>query len=106
MLQVISQKTGFFIVILVSMALFTNAAQSMGVFPAPPPQSSLLHNIDTFPTCAEVRRCWRTDSGRLRCGLVTRCQTCKWIKRCTRASGCGFVESCKWGPYKPPLKTN
>jgi hypothetical protein len=68
--------------------------------------SSLLHHIDTFPACAEVRRCWRNSAGQLRCGLVTRCQECKWVRRCTRAAGCGWEQVCKWGPYKPPLQTN
>jgi len=69
-------------------------------------QNGLLHKADTFPRCAKVRRCWRNGSGQLRCGYATRCQECHWVKRCTRADGCRFVQSCKFGPYKPVLKTN
>jgi len=66
----------------------------------------LLLSVDTFPRCAKQRRCWYGSNGRLRCGYATRCQSCRWVKRCSRAIGCRFVESCKWGPYKPVLQTN
>ncbi len=65
-----------------------------------------LHRVDTFPTCAKVRSCWRNNYGQLRCGYVTRCQVCKFVRRCTRAAGCRWVETCKWGPQKPVLKSN
>lgn len=69
------------------------------------PAQTLLLRVDTFPTCAKVRRCWRTDTGRLRCGLVDRCRECKWVKQCTRA-GCSWREKCRWGRYKAPFKPN
>lgn len=65
-----------------------------------------VQRVDTFPRCAEVRGCWYTSSGRKRCGLAVRCQECKFVKVCTRGRGCSWVERCKWGPYKPALKTN
>ena len=69
-------------------------------------ERSMLHRIDTFPTCAEVRRCWRNSYGKRRCGLAVRCQTCKWVRRCQRGVGCAWREICTWGPYRPVLPTN
>jgi hypothetical protein len=81
------------------------AGQTVAEAGSGPAAGALLHRVDTFPTCAEVRRCWRNNAGQLRCGMVTRCQVCKWVRRCTRA-GCAWREDCKWGPYKPALPTN
>jgi hypothetical protein len=112
---VISAKT-FLTLLMIGSGAFL-AAVSGGAMAAPagqflagtgsvPAAGALLHRVDTFPTCAEVRRCWRNDAGRLRCGMVTRCQECKWVRRCTRAAGCGWEQVCKWGPYKPVLPSN
>lgn len=65
----------------------------------------LVHPVDTFPICVEQRRCWRTDSGRRRCGEVTRCQECRYARQCD-SQGCAWRQVCKWGPYKPILPTN
>lgn len=65
----------------------------------------LLHRVDTFPTCVEQRRCSTSNSGQRRCGWMTRCQECQYARQCDRA-GCTWRQVCKWGPYKPVLKTN
>ena len=105
-----------FAIVLIAFAVFfsssTTPSQAMqaGPFLSGPaidsPAGAFLHRVDTFPTCAKVRRCWRNDYGQLRCGFTTRCQVCNFVKRCTRARGCSWVEKCTWGPKKPVLKSN
>lgn len=105
-----------FAILIMSVAVFLSGASApsqamqagalLSGYAIDAPAEKFLHRVDTFPTCAKVRRCWRNDYGQLRCGYTTRCQVCKFVRRCTRAQGCRWVEKCTWGPKKPVLKSN
>ena len=62
----------------------------------------LLHKVDTFPNCRTIYWCGVRRDGRPYCGPVLRCRTCKFVRKCRRATGCAWEEKCRWGPYVPP----
>ena len=64
---------------------------------------SPLQKVDTFRTCQEIYWCGVRRDGRARCGPTLRCRTCRFIRVCTRATGCVWREKCRWGPYVPPV---
>ncbi len=62
-----------------------------------------LQKADTFRTCQEIYWCGVRRDGRARCGPTLRCRTCRFVRVCTRATGCVWREKCRWGPYVPPV---
>jgi len=68
-----------------------------------PAGQGLLHRADIYRICEEIRHCWTTRRGYRRCGPRMRCRECRFVRRCTRATGCQFREVCKWGPPVAPV---
>ncbi|MEM8743416.1 MAG: hypothetical protein AAGF14_02140 [Pseudomonadota bacterium] len=75
---------------------FAGAGQTSNMSP--------LHKADTFRTCQEIYWCGVRRDGRARCGPTLRCRTCRFVRVCTRATGCVWREKCRWGPYVPPIQ--
>lgn len=67
-----------------------------------PLNQGLLHRTDTFRKCQEIYWCGVRRDGRPYCGPAQRCRTCKYVRTCSKATGCVWEEKCRWGPYIPP----
>lgn len=65
--------------------------------------SGLLHRADTFRKCQTIHWCGVRRDGRPYCGPTLRCRTCKFVRTCSRATGCVWEDRCRWGPYQPPI---
>lgn len=79
-----------------------NGSLGLSGFAIDVPQQSLLKKADVFRNCQKIHWCGTRRDGTPYCGPTLRCRTCKFVRTCTRASGCVWSQKCRWGPYVPP----